>query len=103
MKKQVTFLRFMLDANKKQRKLIVSSLTDEQLEVIGEIALNIYTGVFPVTKRYLSLLKPYQSHIRLLGSRDVSVKKRRHILIQQRKLIPLLFKPVVDHLKRLNG
>ena len=100
MKKQSAFLIFLSKAHKKQIKLLLSSLTSEQLDVIGEIALNIYTGVFPVSKRYVLLLKPFQKHIRLLASREISAKKKQDILIKHQKLISVLLKPVIEQLRK---
>ena len=100
MKKQASFLKFMVDANKKQTKLIVKTLTTDQLDVIGDVALNIYTAAFPVKPSYLKRLKPYKAAIRLLGSREISGKKKRNILSKRLKLLSILFKPVVDELRK---
>lgn len=101
-RKQRAFLYFMLVANSNQQKLIVKSLTDEQLDVISEIALNVYTGTYPLTKKYINQLKPYRSYIRSLGSREVSSKQKRTILLKHLSLVPLLLKPIVYHIDK-NG
>lgn len=67
-KKHRALLQFLLYADSAQQKLVVKTLTSEQFDVISEIALNIYTGTYPLPKRYINLLKPYESDIRLLGS-----------------------------------
>lgn len=54
----------MQSANSAQQKLIVKSLTNEQYDVMSEIALNIYTGTYHLTKKYINQLEPYQSYIR---------------------------------------
>ena len=100
MKTQADFIKFMVNANNKQRRLIVNALTSDQLTVIGEIALNVYTGVFPITKNYKSLLRSFKSYIRLLGSREVSKKTKTEVLNRHPKLIPLLFKPAVNQLSK---
>jgi hypothetical protein len=99
-RKQRSFLYFMLSANSAQQKLIVKSLTSEQYDVISEIALNIYTGTYPLTKNYIKQLKPYQSYIRLLGSREVSSKQKRGILLKHLSLVSLLLKPIVHHIDK---
>lgn len=101
-RKQRAFIHFMLSANSSQQKLIVKSLTSEQYDVIGEISLNIYTGTFPLTKKDINKLKPYQSYIRSLGSREVSTKQKRGILLKHLPLVSLLLKPIVHHINK-NG
>lgn len=101
-RKQRAFLHFMLCANNVQQKSIVKSLTSEQYDVISEIALNIYTGTYPLSKQYINLLKPYQLDIRALGSREIGTKQKRRILLKHLPLVPLLLKPIVSHLEK-NG
>ena len=99
-RKQRAFLHFMLVANSFQQKLIVKSLTTEQFDVISEIAQNIYTGTYPLPKKYLNQLKPYQSYIRLLGSREVGSKQKRDVLLKHLPLVSLLLKPIVHHIEK---
>lgn len=96
-KKHRALLQFLLYADSAQQKLVVKTLTSEQFDVISEIALNIYTGTYPLPKRYINLLKPYESDIRLLGSREVSNKEKRRILLKHIELVSVLLKPVVSH------
>lgn len=73
-RKQRAFLNFMLDGNGAQQKWLIKSYTNELYDVISEIALNIYKGTYPLTKKYINQLTPYQLFIRSLGSRKVSAK-----------------------------
>lgn len=102
-RKQRAFLNFMLCANNTQQKLLVKSLTSEQYDAISEIALNIYTGTYPLSKKYINQLKPYQSYIRSLGSREVSAKQKRLILLKHLPIVSLLLKPIVQHIGTKNG
>lgn len=101
-RKQRAFLAFMLSANTTQQKIIIKSLTSEQYDVISEISLNIYTGTYPLSNKYINQLKPYHSNIRSLGSREVASKQKRRILLNNLPLLPLLLKPIVHHLDQ-NG
>lgn len=101
-RKHRAFINFMLSANSAQQKAIVKSLTSEQYDVISEIALNIYTGTYPLTKKYINQLKLYQSYIRSLGSREVSTKQKRGILLKHLPLVSLLLKPIVHQIDK-NG
>lgn len=95
-KKHQALLQFFLYADSEQQKLILKTLTSEQYDVISEIALNIYTGTYPLAKRYINLLKPYELDIRSLGSREVSNSEKRRILLKQIDLLSLLLKPIVS-------
>ena len=99
MKKQALFLTFLNAANKKQQTLLLKSLTSDQLDVIGEISLNIYTGVLKISKRDKNELLPYKNDIRLLSAREVSAKKKQIILLKRPNLVHLLIKPVAKYLK----
>ena len=101
-RKQKAFLPFMLSANTVQQRMIIKALTSEQYDVISEIALNIYTGTYPLSKKYINQLKPYHPYIRSLGSREVTSKTKREILLKHLPLLSLLLKPIVHHLEQ-NG
>ena len=89
-KKEAAFVVYLQQAPNKQQKLILSSLTKSQLDVLSEIALNIYTGSFPVANRYLKTLKPFRTQIRVLASREISAKKKRKILLRYIKIVSVL-------------
>ena len=99
-RKQRAFLYFLLVANINQQKLIVKSLTNEQLDDVSEIALNVYTGTYPLTKKYINQLKPYRPYIRSLGSREDSSKQKRAILLKHLPLVSLLLKPIVQYIDK---
>lgn len=94
----------MLSANSAQQKLIVKSLTNEIYDVISEIALNIYTGRYHLTKKYINQLELYQLYIRSLGSREVGTKQKPWILLKHLTIICniMLLKPIVHHLEKKN-
>lgn len=94
----------MLSANSAQQKLIVKSLTNEQYDVKSEIALNIYTGRYHLTKKYINQLELYQLYIRSLGSREVGTKQKPWILLKHLTIICniMILKPIVHHLEKKN-
>lgn len=98
-RKHQAFLNFLVHADSTQQKVIVKVLTSEQYDVLSEIALNIYTGTYPLSKKYINQLKPYDSYIRSLGSREVSNREKRRILLKNIFLVSLLLKPIVQHIK----
>lgn len=98
-RKHQAFFNFLVHADSTQQKVIVKVLTSEQYDVLSEIALNIYTGTYPLSKKYINQLKPYDSYIRSLGSREVSNREKRRILLKNISLVSLLLKPIVQHIK----
>ncbi len=95
-KKHRALLNFLLYADSTQQKLIMKTFTSEQFDVMSEIALNIYTGTYPLPKKYINELRPFELDIRKLGSREVSNKEKRRILLNHIELVPLLLKPIVS-------
>lgn len=79
-RKHIALLRFLLYIDTAQQKHVIKSLTEEQCDVISEIAINIYIGTYPLTKQYIRQLAPYKPFIRILGSRETSSKRKRQIL-----------------------
>ena len=57
---QKHFLEFMLQSNPTQRKLVLSSVTGEQLKVLGEIAANVIHSVILLNPEEKKELKKIQ-------------------------------------------
>lgn len=98
MKSSTVFLRFLYQASKNQRVAIFPHLTKEQVNVLSEVALNIFKGVFPNKQKYLKTLKPYKSVLYQLGSKSLGVRKKKQLLIRYNNLIPHLLGPLLDFL-----
>lgn len=98
-RKHEAFLIFLVHVDSTQQKVIVKALISEQYDVLSEIALNIYTGTYPLSKKYINQLKPYDSYIRSMGSREVGNREKRRILLKKISLVSLLLKPIVQHIK----
>ena len=92
------FLKFLFQAHKNQRVAVLSHLTKTQIDVLSEIALNIYRGVFPNKQKYVKSLKPFRSTVFYLGSKTVSRRDKKEILLRHNGLIPSLVRPVLDFL-----
>lgn len=93
------FLQLLHTTNAKQRKVLLQTVTKEQLKALCEVIWNVYKGTVPVGDRYVKKLTPYKTIIRSLISR-VGRKRKKIILLQRHSMIPWLLKPVLD---MLNG
>ena len=96
MKSSSALLKFLHQANKKQRLAVLPHINRKEVDVLSEIALNIYKGVFPNKKKYVKPLEPFKSFISDLASKSVSTNRKRKILIRYNKVLPSLLRPVLD-------
>ena len=55
------FLNFLMNTYSKQRKLLLSSVTREQLKVLGEIAANVIHSVIVLNPEEKKILKKYKT------------------------------------------
>ena len=94
------FLQLLYATNAKQRKVLLQTISNEQLKALCEVIWNVYKGTVPVSDRYVKKLTPYKTIIRSLISRRVGRKRKKIILVQRHSMIPWLLKPVLDMLNR---
>ena len=76
--KHIHFLELLAKpVSKEQAKALISTSTQEQLNILSELALNVLQETIPLSKYYKSLLISDANVIRKLGDRRVQTKKRR--------------------------
>ena len=92
---QSPFLKLLYDCSPTQRKALIESASREQLEALSQIALNILRGNLSVSETHKKKLKEYKDVIRSLGSRSVSLTRKKNALLNFHSLLPLLVKPVL--------
>ena len=79
------FLRYLIRANNKQAKLLLSHATSEQLRAIGEVCLNLLHG--EVNPELLKDVRPYKNLLRQLADKHLSGKRRREIASRRSKTV----------------
>jgi len=57
-KTHTAFLQLLYSTSVKQRKALLETITSDQLQILCEIALNVYRGTFPVSGYYIKKLLP---------------------------------------------
>lgn len=93
-KKHVTVLRQLCKANKTvQRKLLVQGGKPLQ-HCLRECAVNLLAGNVPLSKPQFKRLKRYRNHIRELGRKKTS-QKRRIQIEQQGGFLASLLLPII--------
>ena len=91
------FLNFVCSADSDQRESMVRLSTDEQLNAINEITLNLYMGNPTVSETYKSKLRPHKKIIQSLSDRGIDNSKKRRLLVKHNHIVPLLLKPYFKH------
>lgn len=92
-KRHEAYLRFLYLTNPVQRKALVGMATDEQLNALREIALNLYVGQPPVSGYYRTKLKVHKDLLQSLSDRAVDNTAVKKQLKKQTQIIPLILKP----------
>ena len=98
MKTHASFIKFLHDSTVKQRKAILINLTKKEINLLSEIALNIFKGVLPHREKYAKILQPYKSIIARLAHKFETKAQKRKLLLRNVKLIPKLLKPILEYL-----
>lgn len=97
---QQHFLNFLLQTNPKQRKLLLRSVTKDQLRVLGDIAANVVHSVILLNPEEKKTLKKYKSFLLVLGDKKTSRKVKLQYLRRKDKAIIILLKIVRPFLKK---
>lgn len=80
-----TFLRFLLEANPRQVKLLLAHSTTRQIQALGEVAYNsLYASLEP---SLLKDLKRYRHLLRELANSGNSVSRRRKYVVRKSKAV----------------
>lgn len=84
------------------RKAILSNATIGTINDIGECCLNTLSGNVKLSASDRAQLRRYRNYIRRVGSRQVSAKKRRQLLIQRGgNFLPILLPLALTVVERL--
>ena len=79
---QETFLRLLARSNPKQRKILLSQATKEELATLFEICLNIIKGNIKLNRDHFKKLKRHRRIVRELGDKKVPLKDKKEIITQ---------------------
>ena len=97
MKKQAVCLQIMMlikTKNAKLRKAILEHADPDLIHALCECAHNILRGNVQMTPREKTRLRKYQTKLRLIARKNVSVKQKRRHLQQTGGLLPALLAPL---------
>ena len=95
MKKQAVCLQMLIKTkNAKLRKAILEHADPELIRALCECAHNILRGNVKMTPREKTRLRKYQTKLRLIARKNVSVKQKRRHLQQTGGFLPALLAPL---------
>ena len=96
------FLHFLQEAKSPtQKKLLLQSVTPEQLKVLTEIFYNLLHSDFPLSKQQLQSLRKHKKVLRFLGNKSNSTLRKKRLLKKSLTVIDLVLKIVGPLLKTL--
>jgi len=90
-----------LIASRVNKSQILKRASDEEIQVLCEIGLNICKGNFQLSARQIRKLRPFAKIIRSLCKKK-SVEKARQSLLKENRLFAPLINPVLKHAKILS-
>lgn len=76
-----------------QRKELIGMASNEQINALREIALNLYVGHPSISGYYVSKLKVYKNILQSLSDRAVENIAIKKLLRKHTEIIPLILKP----------
>ena len=95
MKQQAVCLQMLIKTkNAKLRKAILEHADPELIRALCECAHNILCGNVQMTPQEKERLRKYQTKLRLLARKNVSVKQKRRHLQQTGGFLPALLAPL---------
>ena len=85
LKRQLPFLRSIIStANRNRRRDMLKHANKDQINAISEMTLNLLKNNIPISPITMARLRPFKNTLRRIGSRSVSLKKRRQALQSQK-------------------
>lgn len=93
--KQLPLLEFLAEGTDVQQRVLVKTLTANQLKAVLEAIYNVLMGTCPLQNKHKKKLESQKSDIRHLVSKELSTEQKQQLLRKHSDLLPLLLKPVV--------
>ena len=73
-----------------QFKLVLKSLSTDQVNAISEIAANVLYGNIPISDYYKKTLKKFKSKIEAIGNSKNKLSTRKNLIVKEPKLVKLI-------------
>lgn len=100
---QYSFLHLLYSTTDIQRKALLKTITDRQLQALCEIVLNIYKRTVKISGYMVKKILPFKREIIAVINKQVSPSKKKAALIKFRSILPIIIKPVLSLIKNGQG
>lgn len=100
---QYSFLHLLYTTTDIQRKALLKSITDKQLQALCEIVLNIYKRTVKISGYLVKKILPFKREIITVINKQVSLSNKKAALIKFRSILPIILKPVLSLIKNGKG
>lgn len=101
LKKNIDFLRAFRVLSEKQSLLLLKSITDQQAQILGDIAANILGKVLHISSNNKAELLKHKTFIRCIGTGKTSRRKRVICIKKHSKGALALIRVTADKIVRL--
>ena len=99
-KNNIKIIDLFLQVDLKLQQSILKGASDNFIDFLGEIALNVLKGVLPLSSYYKKKLNDHAPFIRDIASAGVKRDKRRKLCVKYTSILTLLLKAVYINLKK---
>lgn len=99
--KHLPLFKILAESSDAQRSAILKTLSPAQLRVVLEAIYNVLRGTCAISDKLKKKLHQHRRIIRLLVSKDLTRQQQQRLMIKHRTLLPLLLKPVIEFLSKL--
>ena len=99
--KYAATLRFLSRAKPKVKRMVIAKADKQFMNCLCECGKHVLKGNVPLTPRQLRALRPYKNHLRDLVRENVSLKKKKKIILQKGGFIGALLRPLTKLLLSL--
>ena len=100
MKRQIWYLQLLMRTRSKdQRRVLLDTITNEQLRALTEVTHNILQGNIPLTASHKRELRTEKSFLQILGDIKAPLVKKREAFCGKADIVVLLLKAAAPRLK----
>ena len=82
-RRALPLLKILVDAKPKLKKAIIKYASPDLVMAISEIVLNMLKGIIKLTPQQKHRLSRYKKEFRSLAKKNVSIDKKRKLLVQK--------------------
>jgi len=81
---------------KKSREALIKKASSDNIDALSEVALNVLKGNLELSKTEKKKLQRHKKKLRVLGRRNISVKRKKSFLVQEGGFLPLMLTPFLS-------